>query len=303
MSSPKVTLRGTESEFQEAQVSPSLMQLALRRFLRDRLSMAAMAVVLFLALMAFGAPVINALTNTNSRSIVADSFLPPLSPGHILGTDDLGRDHLARLLEAGQVSLSIGFLAALLSLAIGVTIGLISGFIGGRLDDAVIWFITTLNSVPLFFIILIIAAFLAPNATTLILALGFFGWTGTARLVRGETFALREREFVISARAIGSSRLRIMFSHILPNQMSIILINLAIDIGIIILVEAALSFLGVGVQPPQATWGNMLTLSRSFFSHGPHLVFWPGFLIFVTVLCLYVLGDGLRDAFDPTTID
>ncbi|MCY3945577.1 MAG: ABC transporter permease [Anaerolineaceae bacterium] len=303
MSSPNITLRDPESELHEAQVSPSLMQLALRRFLRDRLSMAALGVVIFLALMSFGAPVINALTITNSRSIVADSFLPPLSPGHILGTDDLGRDHLARLLEAGQVSLSIGFLAALLSLAIGVTIGLISGFIGGRLDDTVIWFITTLNSVPLFFIILIIAAFLAPNATTLILALGFFGWTGTARLVRGETFALREREFVISARAIGSSRLRIMFSHILPNQMSIILINLAIDIGIIILVEAALSFLGVGVQPPQATWGNMLTFSRSFFSHGPHLVFWPGFLIFITVLCLYVLGDGLRDAFDPTTID
>lgn len=287
----------------EAQASPSLLQLALRRLRRDRLSMASLAVLIILALLCFGAPVITALTGTDSRSIVSDSFLPPLAPGHILGTDDIGRDHLARLLEAGQVSLSIGFLAALLSLVIGVTIGLLAGFTGGRLDDVVIWFITTLISIPLLFIILLIAAFLKPNATTLILALGLFGWTGTARLVRGETFSLREREFIISARATGAARTRIMFSHILPNLLSIILINLAIDIGIIILVEASLSFLGFGVQPPQATWGNMLTESRSFMYHGPHLVFWPGFLIFITVLCLYVLGDGLRDAFDPTTID
>ncbi len=303
MSSPVVNRLETESAPVEAQASPSLFQLALRRLWRDRLSMAAIAVLLFLTLICFGAPVINLLTGTNSRSIASESFLEPLTPGHILGTDDIGRDHLARLLEAGQVSLSIGFLAALMSLAIGISIGLLAGFTGGRLDDVVIWFITTLNSIPLLFIILLIAAFLSPNATTLILALGFFGWTGTARLVRGETISLREREFIISARAIGSSRLRIMFSHILPNQMSVILINLAIDIGIIILVEATLSFLGFGVQPPQPTWGNMLTESRSFMYHGPHLVFWPGFLIFITVLCLYVIGDGLRDAFDPTTID
>lgn len=303
MSTPPVARIIGNNAANEAEVSPSLTQLALRRLRRDRLSMIALGVILFLALASFGAPVYNALSGKDSRSIDAASFLPPLTPGHLLGTDDIGRDHLARLLEAGQVSLSIGFLAALLSLVNGVSIGLITGFIGGRLDDAVIWFITTLNSVPLFFIILIIAAFLAPNATTLILALGFFGWTGTARLVRGETFSLREREFVISARAIGASRLRIMFAHVLPNQLSIILINLAIDIGIIILVEAALSFLGVGVQPPQATWGNMLEDARNFMYYGRHLVFWPGFLIFVTVLCLYVLGDGLRDAFDPTTID
>lgn len=303
MSSPNIASLETNDARTEAQVSPSLLQLALRRLWRDRLSMAGISVLLALTIICFGAPVINFLTGTDSRSIASDSFLPPLSPGHILGTDDIGRDHLARLLEAGQVSLSIGFLAAMLSLAIGITIGLIAGFTGGHVDDVVIWFITTLNSIPLLFIILLISAFLRPNATTLILALGLFGWTGTARLVRGESIALREREFIISARASGAGNLRIMFSHILPNQMSIILINLAIDIGIIILVEATLSFLGFGVQPPQPTWGNMLTESRSFMYYGPHLVFWPGFLIFITVLCLYVLGDGLRDAFDPTTID
>ena len=287
----------------ERQGTPSLFQLAMRRLGRDRLSMIAIGVLVLLTLFSFGAPIINALLGTNSRSIVSDSFLPPLSPGHLLGADDIGRDHLARLLEAGQVSLAIGFLAAFLSLAIGVSLGLVTGYFGGFVDDAVIWLITTINSVPLFFIILIVAGILSPSMSTLIIVLGVLGWTGTARLVRGETLGLREREFVISARAIGANRGRIMFSHILPNLISIILINLAIDIGIIILIEAALSFLGVGVKPPQATWGNMLTNARGFFTHGPHLVFWPGFLIFVTVLCLYVLGDGLRDAFDPTTVD
>ncbi len=287
----------------ERQETPSLFQLAMHRLWRDRLSMIAIGVLVLLTLFSFGAPVINSLLGTNSRSIVSDSFLPPLSPGHLLGADDIGRDHLARLLEAGQVSLAIGFLAAFLSLVIGVSLGLVTGYFGGFVDDAVIWLITTINSVPLFFIILIVAGILSPGMSTLIVVLGVLGWTGTARLVRGETLGLREREFVISARAIGANRGRIMFSHILPNLISIILINLAIDIGIIILIEAALSFLGVGVKPPQATWGNMLTNARGFFTHGPHLVFWPGFLIFVTVLCLYVLGDGLRDAFDPTTVD
>ena len=287
----------------EYKASPSLWQLAMRRLWNDRLTMLAIFVLVTLALLSYGAPIINSILGVNSRSITAPSFLPPLSPGHVLGTDDLGRDHLARLLEAGQISLLIGFLAAFLSLVIGVTVGLLTGYFGGIVDDIVIWIITTINSVPLFFIILIVAAILSPSAGTLIVVLGLLGWTGTARLVRGESISLREREFVISARAIGATRARIMFAHILPNLISIILINLAIDIGVIILVEAGLSFLGVGVKPPTATWGNMLTNAQTFFTRGPHLVFWPGFMIFITVLCLYVLGDGLRDAFDPTIVD
>jgi peptide/nickel transport system permease protein len=288
---------------EEVKVSPSLLQLAVRRLRRDKLSMAAIIILVTMSLLAYGAPIITKLLGVDPYSIKSASFLPPFSPGHILGTDDLGRDHLARLLYAGQVSLAIGFLAAILSLVIGVTIGLLTGFFGGVVDDIVIWLITTINSVPFFFIVLIIAAVLSPGAETLIIVLGFLGWTGTTRLVRGETLSLREREFVISARAIGATPLRIMFNHILPNLISIILINLAIDIGVIILVEASLSYLGVGVKPPTATWGNMLTGTQSFFKRGPHLVFWPGLLIFLTVLCLYVLGDGLRDAFDPTTVD
>lgn len=298
-----VNLSSDDAALHEQHPSPSLFQLAMQRLVRDRLTMAAIFLLAFLTLISFGAPVIDAILGVNPRSISSPSFLPMGAPGHILGTDDLGRDHLSRLLYAGQVSLMIGFLAAVLSLAIGVSLGLVTGFYGGIVDDLIIWLITTINSIPFFFIILIIAAILSPGAETLILVLGLLGWTGTARLVRGETLSQREREFVISARAIGASNWRIMFAHIMPNLISIILINLMIDIGVLILVEAGLSFLGVGVKPPTPTWGNMLTNSQTFFSRGAHLVFWPGFMIFLTVLSLYIIGDGLRDAFDPTTVD
>ncbi len=288
---------------EETHASPSLLQIALRRLRHDRLTIIAIIALFILALLCFGAPIISSVLGVNATSIQDQPFLPVGDPGHLLGTDDLGRDHLSRLLYAGQVSLTIGFMAALLSLVIGVSLGLATGYYGGIVDDLVVWLITTINSIPFFFIILIIAAILSPGAETLILVLGLLGWTGTTRLVRGETIALREREFIISARAIGATRPRIMFNHILPNLISIVLIDLAIGIGTLILIEAALSFLGVGVKPPTPTWGNMLTNSQTFFTKGPHLVFWPGFMIFITVLCLYIIGDGLRDAFDPTTVD
>jgi peptide/nickel transport system permease protein len=165
------------------------------------------------------------------------------------------------------------------------------------------WIITTLDSIPTLYLLVLIAGILAPTAETLVLIIALIGWTGTTRLVRGQTFSLREREYVMSARAIGASSWRIMFSHIVPNLLSIVLISLASGIGGLILAESVLSFLGLGVQPPTATWGNMLTKAQTFYTRGPHLVFLPGLMIFVTVLCLYITGDGLRDAFDPTSVD
>jgi peptide/nickel transport system permease protein len=152
-------------------------------------------------------------------------------------------------------------------------------------------------------LLLIVSAVLAPGPATLVLVLGLLGWTGTMRLVRGETLSIREREYIISARAIGSSPLRIMFVHIVPNLVSIVVVTLAIDIGSLILVESALSFLGLGIKPPIPSWGNMLVNAQSYFTKGVHLVILPGLLITVTVLCLYLIGDGLRDALDPTTVD
>ncbi|MDZ4770265.1 MAG: ABC transporter permease [Chloroflexota bacterium] len=283
----------------------SLTQLAVSRLSRDTLTLIALGMIVLLLLLAFvGAPVISSVLDVSpTRTNANQTFLPVGSYPHILGTDDLGRDVLSRLLYAGQVSLSVGVIAAGLAVSIGVTLGIITGYFGGIVDDLINWVIATLNSIPSLFLLLIVAAVLRPSPTTLIIILGFLGWTGITRLVRGETLSLREREYVISARAVGASSWRIMFVHILPNLVSVIIIALALDIGGIILTEAALSFLGLGILPPTPSWGNMLSNAQGFFTKGVHLVIIPGLMIFVTVLCLYVLGDGLRDAFDPTAKD
>lgn len=292
----------------------SLTTLALRRLRRDKLTLIAMTIVILLTVASLAAPLVENVFNVSyKRTSVTEAFLPIGAPGHILGTDDLGRDHLARLLYAGQISLMIAFSAALLSLGIGLTLGIVTGYYGGVVDDLVIWIITTINSIPSLFLLLIVSAVILQNPNlsgsalggplALVLILGLVGWTGTTRLVRGQTLSIREQEYVISARAVGASPLRIMFVHILPNLFSIVVITLAIDIGVLILVESALSFLGFGVKPPTPSWGNMLTNAQTFFTKGVHLVILPGMLIVITVLCLYVIGDGVRDAFDPTTVD
>jgi peptide/nickel transport system permease protein len=282
-------------------VSESLWATAMRRLRRDHLTIIALVTIATLTLLATFAPIISEqiLHVDPNRTDVPNKFLPIGAPGHVLGTDDLGRDHLSRLLHAGRISLGIGFGAAGLTMTIGLTLGVITGFYGGIVDDLVNWLITTLDSIPSLFLLLIIAAVLSPSPETLVLVLALIGWTGIMRLVRGETIAMRTREFIISARSVGASDLRIMFVHIIPNLFSIVAVTLAINVGGLILVESGLSFLGLGVKPPTATWGNMLTNSQTFFTKGVHLVVMPGVLIVITVLCLYIIGDGIRDAFDP----
>lgn len=289
-------------------------QRALNHILHDRLTMLAIAILIVLALSSIFAPVVTGLLGVNpERENLSNTYKLPgvsINPSdpdetriHILGTDDKGRDYLARLLYGGQVSLAIAFSAALISLTIGVSLGIYTGYYGGIVDDILIWFITTLTSIPQLFLLLIISAILSPTPVTFILVLGLIGWTGTMRLVRGETLALREREYIVAARAMGASDIRVMFQHILPNLISIVVVTLAIDIGALILTESALSYLGFGVAPPTPTWGNMLTDAQQFMSRvppAPHLVIVPGLLIATTVLCLYLIGDGMRDALDPT---
>jgi peptide/nickel transport system permease protein len=225
------------------------------------------------------------------------------APGHILGTDDIGRDQLARLLHAGRVSLGIGFFGAVFTLGIGLVLGLMSGYFGGRFDDFMTWVITTLDSIPSLYLLILIGAIFRPTAEALVIAIGLVSWTGTTRLIRGQTLSIRDLDYITSARALGASSLRIMYVHIFPNLISITAIALARFIGNLILIESSLSFLGLGVQPPTATWGNMLTKAQDFFTIGPHLVVLPGVLITVTVLCFYTIGDGVRDAFDPQSSD
>lgn len=284
--------------------SMSLFQLAMRRIRHDYLTLIALGVLLLLGILSLLAPVISdALDVSYRRTDLNNTFQPVGSPGHVLGTDDLGRDELSRLLYGGRVSLGIAFAAAALSLLIGSTVGVVAGYNqGGKfgfLDDLLMWFVITLNSVPSLFLLLIISALLTPSVGTLILILALLSWTGTMRFVRGETLAHREREYVVSAKSIGAKTPRIMFIHILPNIFSVLIVNLASDIGSLILVESALSFLNLGVRPPTPSWGNMLTNAQTFFTKGVHLVWLPGVLIVITVLCLFLIGDGLRDAFDP----
>ena len=285
--------------------SQSLTSRALRRLRRDKLTLTAITIIIILSLTAIFAPFLtDDVFHVDPNRTDSDlRFAPIGTPGHPLGTDDLGRDHLARLLHAGRISLGIAFSGAFLILIIGLSFGTITGYFGGAVDDIMNWIITTLDSVPTLYLLLIISAILTPSAEALVIVLALAGWTGTTRLIRGETLAIREREYILSAKAVGASPWRIMFSHILPNLTSITAISLATSIGNLILVESALSFLNVGVLPPTPTWGNMLSNSQTFFTLGGHLVVLPGVLIVTTVLCLYVIGDGVRDAFDPTIVD
>ena len=218
---------------------------------------------------------------------------------YLLGSDEIGRSQVVRLLYGGRVSLAVGFLAGLVTLTIGVTVGLIAGYFRGRVDDLITWFITTLNSIPTIYLLIIFAGLFSPSPQTLIFVLGILIWPGVANFVRGQTFALREREFVTAARTVGATPARIMGKHILPNVMPLVIILAAIDIGVIILIESALSYLGLGITPPTPSWGNMLTNAAAYFVRAWWLVVSPGVMIFLTVLALYLLGDGLRDALDP----
>lgn len=281
----------------------SLFRKGLRRLSRDYLTLLALAVLLLLALAALFGPVIttSVLRIDPNATDPFNNFQPIGTPGHLFGTDDLGRDQLARLLEAGRISMSIGFFGAVITLTIGLLFGMVSGYFGGIVDDVLSWIVATLDSIPALFLLILVASILSPTAESLVLVIALIGWTGTARLVRGQTFSLRGLDYVLSARALGAPVWRVIFVHITPNLISVVMISLASGIGNLILAESALSFLGLGVQPPQATWGNMLTKAQTFYVRGPHLVLMPGLLIFITVLCLYIAGDGLRDAFDPTT--
>ncbi len=289
----------------EKRHSESLWHTAFRRVRQDRLTLTALAVLVILSVLALLAPVFEQVLGVSYTLPDSDKrfFTAGDNPIHLLGTDHLGRDMLTRLLYGGRISLMIGFLTGLLCTLIGVSIGLVAGFYqGGKLgfvDDFIMWFITTLNSIPTLILYILIASVASPTIPTLIFVLTITSWTPIMRLVRGETLALREKEYILSAKSIGASSPRIMFTHILPNTLSILITTLMLQIGTLILVEAALSFLGLGVRPPEPSWGNMLTDAQNYFRQGPHLSILPGLLIVITVLSLYLLGDGLRDALDP----
>jgi len=275
------------------------------RFKSDTLSMFALGLFLVIVVITVTAPLIA----TYVLGTTPDQFLrtpqgriatlQPPGPGYPLGTDELGRDNLTRLIYAGQVSLSIGFLVALVSLAIGAPLGLIAGFYGGRMDDLVNALVQLIINIPSLFILIILSVIFTPNVLGLSIIFGLFYWPATTRQVRGMVLSLRNRDYVDAARVLGASDARILVRHILPNVISIVTVVAGFDVAAAILGESALSFLGFGVPVPLSSWGNMLSGSQDTFRSAPWLVYPPGLMILLTVLCVFLIADGLRDAFDP----
>jgi peptide/nickel transport system permease protein len=275
------------------------------RLRRDRVSLAALGVLLVIAAVSAGAQAIaDGVLHTDPDALVRTpagriAILQPPGPAFPLGTDELGRDVLTRLIFAGRVSLLVGFGVALVSVGLGAPLGLVAGFYGGRVDDAVNAFIQVVLNVPVLFVLIVLSIFFSPNVWQLAVIFGFFFFPGTTRQVRGVVLSVRSRDYVDAARVLGARDWRIMARHILPNVLSVVLVVAGIDMAGAILAESSLSFLGFGVPVPLSSWGNMLSLSQEQFRSAPWLVYPPGAMIFVTVLCVYLLSDGLRDAFDP----
>src|SRR5436190_6970343 len=272
---------------------------------RDPVTMASALVLALIVLITLLTPLIagNILQTTPDKQLRTPAgriaILQPPGPDYPLGTDDLGRDVLTRLLYAGRVSLTIGFTVAFVSIVVGTFAGMVAGYFGGWVDDIVNAAVQFVFNIPGLFVLILLAVLFRPDVLMLSLIFGFFFWPATARQVRGVVLSVRTLDYVTAARGLGATDWRIMLRHILPNVANIVMVVAGLDVAGAILGESALSFLGFGVQVPLSSWGNMLSGSQDMFRKAPWLVYPPGAMIFATVLCVVLLADGLRDAFDP----
>ena len=266
-----------------------------RQLQHNRMALAGVAIVIFMFLLALLAPVYN---HDPGAIDIAQRLLPP-GWGHPLGTDDLGRDVLARILYGARISLLVGFVAVGIATLIGILVGAIAGFYGRWVDALLMRFVDIMLCFPTFFLILAVIAFLEPSIWNIMIIIGLTGWMGVARLVRAEFLSLRSRDFVVAAQSIGVSDQRLIFRHILPNALSPVIVSATLGVAGAILTESALSFLGIGVQPPTPSWGNMLITGKQTLGSAWWLSVFPGMAILLTVLGYNLLGEGLRDALDP----
>ena len=288
-----------ESSLMRAEM-PKRRNRALIRFKRHKPALIGMAFVIMLIIVAIFAPLI-APYDPNKVSIL-DSKQPPSSE-HWLGNDDVGRDILSRVIFGTRVALIVGLGATTIAVVIGVTVGATAGYFGGKIDTILSRFVDSLMAFPLLALLLILSAVFGPSLRNVVIVIGCSVWASYARMVRAEVLSLRERDFVHAARAAGAKNVRIVMRHIVPNALGPVIIFASLQVGGIIILESALSFLGLGVQRPTASWGTMLSDGRDYIRNYPHISMAPGIAITLTVLAFNLIGDGLRDALDPRQRD
>lgn len=267
-----------------------------RSLRRNKLALSALIIVALLFLTTFGAPFFTAY---DPIEMSPRERLQAPSIQHWLGTDSFGRDMWARILYGGRVSLSVGIAAVTLLMAIGILLGAIAGYFGGWTDSAIMRFVDVMLSIPNFFLLLTIVALFGPSLRNTMIIIGLTSWMATARIVRGQFLAERQKDYVTSARCVGATHLRIIWSHLLPNTAATIIVYATLWFAFSVILEASLSYLGLGAQPPTPSWGNMLREGRRYMRDAWWVTTFPGLFIFLTAICFNILGDGLRDALDP----
>lgn len=273
-----------------------LLRIIGKRFYKNKLSLLSAVIVFFLMIVALLAPL---LAPYDPAEIDLSNILSPPSREHLLGTDELGRDVLSRMIWGSRISLSVGFVAVGIAILIGVIIGSIAGYYGRWIDTLLMRFVDIMLTFPTLFLILAVVAIVGPSIFLIMLIIGLTGWMDVARLVRAEFLTLKERDFVLAARALGIKDIGIIFRHILPNALAPVFVAATLGIAGAILTESALSFLGLGVQPPTPSWGNILTSGKNYIEIAWWLSLFPGLAILLTVLSYNLIGEGLRDAIDP----
>lgn len=280
----------------------SFIQTTWRRFKKHKLALIGSAVIVFILFFCLVGPYISPYSpeKTNLDNIFAKPSLT-----HPFGTDELGRDVMTRAMYGGRISLMVAFLGGILAHFVGTAMGMISGYFGGRVDDILMRLAEVVMSVPTLPFMLVMAVYLGPGMLPIVIVTSVFGWAGTARIVRGQILQVKTNEYIEAAQAVGVGHLRMMGIHLLPNILHVIIVGLTLRLGGVILWESTLSYLGLGIQPPTPSWGNMLQRSMEYVTmvFGGTLPWWltfyPGFFIFTTVLAFSFVGDGLRDALDP----
>lgn len=289
----------------------TLGQLAWRRFRRHKMAIFGAIVLVLLFLYAFGGAFV--LSESYANFTDTDLRLSPPSAAHLFGTDTIGRDILARTIYGGQISLLIGLTAVVIETLVGIVVGALAGYYGGKVDAILMRITEAMLNIPEIFLLIVMAKFFggkipevevlgraySGSVIVIVVIIGLTSWMYLARIVRAEFLSLKENEFILAARATGTSNAQIIFRHILPNSIAPIVVSATLGVANAILAEAYISFLGLGVQPPTATWGNMLDGANNYLESAPWMWFFPGLLILLTVLSINFLGDGLRDALDP----